>query len=120
VLPKILTSTIINHRCRKKSSLAMPILRKKNYFHACSVKSQFATSCILYSNKDVFCGRKNRPQTLHKAFEIRISYADTGIIETHDLLQQMLNLVNMLILAGDLEFARLKSVYGYLNNLYIR
>ena len=44
---------------------------------------------------------------LHKAFEIRISYADTGIIETHDMLQQMLNLVNMLILAGDLELARL-------------
>ena len=46
-------------------------------------------------------------EALHKAFEIRISYADTGIIETHDMLQQMLNLVNMLILAGDLELARL-------------
>ena len=32
-------------------------------------------------------------EALHKAFEIRISYADTGIIETHDMLQQMLNLV---------------------------
>lgn len=31
----------------------------------------------------------------------------TGIIETHDMLQQMLNLVNMLILADDLELARL-------------
>ena len=46
-------------------------------------------------------------ETLHKAFEIRISYAGTGIIETHDMLQQMLNLVNMLILADDLELARL-------------
>ncbi len=31
----------------------------------------------------------------------------TGIIETHDMLQQMLNLVNRLILADDLELARL-------------
>lgn len=31
----------------------------------------------------------------------------TVIIETHDMLQQMLNLVNMLILADDLELARL-------------
>ena len=46
-------------------------------------------------------------EALHKAFEIRISYADTGIIETHDMLQQMLNLINMLILADDLELARL-------------
>ena len=46
-------------------------------------------------------------EALHKAFEIRISYADTGIIETHDMLQQMLNLVNMLILDDDLELARL-------------
>ena len=46
-------------------------------------------------------------EALHKAFEIRISYAGTGIIETHDMLQQMLNLVNMLILADDLELARL-------------
>lgn len=44
---------------------------------------------------------------LHNAFEIRISYADTSLIETHDMLQQMLNLVNMLILADNLELARL-------------
>ena len=46
-------------------------------------------------------------EALHKAFEIRISYTDTGIIETLDMLQQMLNLVNMLILADDLELAQL-------------
>ena len=60
-------------------------------------------------NKCISCTKKTDKATeaLHKAFEIRISYADTGIIETHDTLQQMLNLVNMLILADDLELAQL-------------
>ena len=60
-------------------------------------------------NKCISCTKKTDKATeaLHKSFEIRISYADTGIIETHDTLQQMLNLVNMLILADDLELAQL-------------
>ena len=60
-------------------------------------------------NKCISCTKKTDKATeaLHKSFEIRISYADTGIIETHDTLQQMLNLVNILILADDLELAQL-------------
>lgn len=60
-------------------------------------------------NKCISCTKKTDKATeaLHKSFEIRISYADTGIIETHDTLLQMLNLVNMLILADDLELAQL-------------
>lgn len=60
-------------------------------------------------NKCISCTKKTDKATeaLHKSFEIRISYADTGIIETHDTLQHMLNLVNMLILADDLELAQL-------------
>ena len=68
---------------------------------------------LAYMRKDYDVAVKKREkadkatETLHKAFEIRISYADTGIIETHDTLQQVLNLVNMLILADDLELAQL-------------
>ena len=50
--------------------------------------------------------------TLKAAFEIRQKYADYGLLETHDTLQQMMNLVNMLILSKDFDTAeRLTAFY---------
>jgi len=43
--------------------------------------------------------------TLKVAFEVRQKYADYGLLETHDTLQQMMNLVNMLILSKDFDAA---------------
>lgn len=43
--------------------------------------------------------------TLQVAFEIRQKYADYGLLETHDTLQQLMNLVNMLILSKDFDAA---------------
>jgi len=53
--------------------------------------------------------------TLKTAFEVRQKYADYGLFETHDTLQQMMNLVNMLILSKDFDAAEiLTAFYGNL------
>lgn len=46
---------------------------------------------------------KDAVTTLKAAFEVRQKYADYGLLETHDTLQQMMNLVNMLILSKDFD-----------------
>ena len=48
---------------------------------------------------------KDAVTTLKVAFEVRQKYADYGLLETHDTLQQMMNLVNMLILSKDFDAA---------------
>lgn len=51
-------------------------------------------------------------EALKKAFEIRKQYAHLGILESHDTLQQMANLANVLIISNELSQAReLLSLY---------
>lgn len=42
-------------------------------------------------------------KALRTAFNIRIEYAHLGLTESHDSLQQMMNLINMLLLAKDVD-----------------
>ena len=46
-------------------------------------------------------------KALRTAFNIRIEYAHLGLTESHDSLQQMMNLINMLLLAKDVENAKI-------------
>ena len=49
---------------------------------------------------------KDAAQALRTAFDIRIEYAHLGLLESHDTLQQMMNLTNMLLLGKEWEQAR--------------
>ena len=46
-------------------------------------------------------------KALRTAFNIRIEYAHLGLAESHDSLQQMMNLINMLLLAKDVDNAKI-------------
>lgn len=46
-------------------------------------------------------------KALCTAFNIRMEYAHLGLTETHDSLQQMMNLINMLLLAKDVTNAKI-------------
>lgn len=46
-------------------------------------------------------------KALRKAFNIRMEYAHLGLTESHDSLQQMMNLINMLLLAKDVDNAKI-------------
>ena len=46
-------------------------------------------------------------KALRTAFNIRIEYAHLGLTESHDSLQQMMNLINMLLLAKDVDNAKI-------------
>ena len=46
-------------------------------------------------------------KALRTAFNIRIEYAHLGLTEAHDSLQQMMNLINMLLLAKDVDNAKI-------------
>lgn len=46
-------------------------------------------------------------KALHTAFDIRMEYAHLGLSESHDSLQQMINLINMLLLAKDVDNAKI-------------
>lgn len=46
-------------------------------------------------------------KALRTAFDIRIEYAHLGLTESHDSLQQMMNLINMLLLAKDVDNAKI-------------
>ena len=45
-------------------------------------------------------------EMLHTALTIRQEYAHLGLVESHDMLQQLMNLTNMLILSKNTEMAR--------------
>ncbi len=49
-------------------------------------------------------------KTLRTAFDIRMEYAHLGLTQTHDSLQQMMNLINMLLLAKDVDNAKIVLV----------
>ena len=58
-------------------------------------------------------------EELKKAFEIRKKYANLGLMESHDTLQQIANLANMLIIGNELAQAReLLSLYESLVSEY--
>lgn len=63
----------------------------------------------LYNNlSNVYLMMKNPKETanaLKTAINIRREYAHLGLIESHDMLQQMLNLSNMLVLSKENELA---------------
>ena len=44
---------------------------------------------------------------LRTAFDIRMEYAHLGLTESHDTLQQMMNLINILLLAKDVDNAKI-------------
>lgn len=46
-------------------------------------------------------------KALRTAFNIRMEYAHLGLTESHDSLQQMMNLINMLLLAKDVDNAKI-------------
>lgn len=46
-------------------------------------------------------------KALRTAFDIRMEYAHLGLTESHDSLQQMMNLINMLLLAKDVNNAKI-------------
>lgn len=52
------------------------------------------------------CGNE-AAKALHTAFDIRMEYAHLGLTESHDSLQQMMNLINMLLLAKDVDNAKI-------------
>ena len=49
----------------------------------------------------------NAAKALRTAFDIRMEYAHLGLAESHDMLQQMMNLINMLLLAIDVDDAKI-------------
>ena len=46
-------------------------------------------------------------KALRTAFDIRMEYVHLGLAESHDSLQQMMNLINMLLLAKDVDNAKI-------------
>lgn len=62
---------------------------------------------------------KEAAEALKKAFEIRKKYEHLGLMESHDTLQQMANLANMLIIGNELAQAReLLNLYESLISEY--
>ena len=59
------------------------------------------SNTYLYLRKE-----KEAAEALRTAFQIRTEYAHLGLIESHDTLQQIMNLVNMLLLGKEWEQAR--------------
>ena len=49
---------------------------------------------------------KEAAEMLHIALTIRQEYAHLGLVESHDMLQQLMNLTNMLILSKNAEMAK--------------
>ncbi|EOS47284.1 hypothetical protein C809_02160 [Lachnospiraceae bacterium MD335] len=54
---------------------------------------------------------------LHTALTIRQEYAHLGLVESHDMLQQLINLTNMLILSKNTDMA--KQVLSTYENLVL-
>ena len=46
-------------------------------------------------------------KALRTAFDIRMEYTHLGLSDSHDSLQQMMNLINMLLLAKDVDNAKI-------------
>ncbi len=60
------------------------------------------------SNTYLLMKRENEAaKALRTAFDIRMEYAHLGLTKSHDSLQQMMNLINMLLLAKDVDNAKI-------------
>lgn len=60
------------------------------------------------SNTYLLMKRDNEAaKALRTAFDIRMEYVHLGLTESHDSLQQMMNLINMLLLAKDVDNAKI-------------
>lgn len=60
------------------------------------------------SNTYLLMKRSNEAaKALRTAFDIRMEYVHLGLNESHDSLQQMMNLINMLLLAKDVDNAKI-------------
>ena len=65
------------------------------------------SNTYLYLRKE-----KEAAEALRTAFQIRTEYAHLGLLESHDTLQQIMNLINMLLLGKEWEQARqIMSLY---------
>src|SRR5574344_1572480 len=75
----------------------------------------------LYNNlSNTYLSLKKREEAataLHTAFMIRIEYAELGLVESHDMLQQMMNLTNMMILSK--EFEKAEQILSMYENLIV-
>ena len=60
---------------------------------------------------------KEAAEMLHTALSIRQEYVHLGLAESHDMLQQLLNLTNMLILSKNTDIA--KQVLASYENLVL-
>ena len=60
---------------------------------------------------------KETAEMLHIALTIRQEYAHLGLVESHDMLQQLINLTNMLILSKNTDMA--KQVLSTYENLVL-
>ncbi|MBO5082900.1 MAG: AAA family ATPase [Lachnospiraceae bacterium] len=93
----------------KKREKAISILEK---FHTKDADMRTANLLSnLYnnlSNTYLLMKRGNEAaKALRTAFDIRMEYAHLGLTESHDSLQQMMNLINMLLLAKDVDNAKI-------------
>lgn len=60
------------------------------------------------SNTYLLMKRENEASNaLRTAFDIRMEYVHLGLAESHDSLQQMMNLINMLLLSKDVDNAKI-------------
>ena len=60
------------------------------------------------SNTYLLMKRENEAaKALRTAFDIRMEYAHLGLTKSHDSLQQMMNLINILLLAKDVDNAKI-------------
>mgnify|MGYP002110389036 FL=1 len=61
-----------------------------------------------FSNTYLLMKRENEAaKALRTAFDIRMEYAHLGLTKSHDSLQQMMNLINILLLAKDVDNAKI-------------
>lgn len=103
------------HNALKKRQKAIQIMEKLH-----TPEADIATASLLsnlhnnLSNTYLYLHKeKEAADALRMAFQIRTEYAHLGLIESHDTLQQIMNLVNMLLLGKEWEQARqILSVSG--------
>lgn len=97
----------------KKRKKAITLL--ENYhLHEVTARSASLLSnlCNNLSNTYLLQGKKTEAATaLKTAFEVRNKYADYGTMESHDMLQQTMNLVNLLMLSK--QYAAAESLTAF-------
>ncbi len=96
------------HNALRKRQKAIQIMEKLH-----TPEADIATASLLsnlynnLSNTYLYLRKeKEAAEALRMAFQIRTEYAHLGLIESHDTLQQIMNLVNMLLLGKEWEQAR--------------